>query len=317
MNMKLKFTKYMAARCLFFGFLLLLTGCGNEEEPQLSPSITFNSEVEESHSRAPMVDNWADEDFVTFSVWGNYKEGSTTTAVFTNQLVTRTNGVWGYSPAKTWVLTATGYDFSACSPHDAGTPAVTDNDLTSITFDSYDNQVDLMMARTTVDPEDFKNDVKLTFSHALAAVSFTFLLKEGFNYVNTYKVTQVELSDLHTTGKFTLNADKTISAQTTGEPGTAKAITVFTGSTFTKTTSMVSDPLFVIPQTGTAKVTISIQISNQSITLPAKDLTMDWQVGKRYNYQVAIDPLQGVTISVQTTPWTELEIQEIVVGGTN
>ena len=108
--MKLKFAKYIIVFSLFFGFTLLQTGCGNEEEPQVGPSIAFASEVEEASSRAPMIESSADEDFVDFSVWGNYTEGGSSRMVFTDQLVARAGSGWGYSPAKSWILTATQYD---------------------------------------------------------------------------------------------------------------------------------------------------------------------------------------------------------------
>ena len=207
MKMKLEYMKYIAACCLFFASSLL-TGCEGGGEPQVGPSIGFDSDVEESRSRAPMVEHSTDEDFTTFAVWGNYTEGGTSLPVYTYQQVTRAGSTWTYSPAKTWILTATGHDFSACSPHDAGTPVVTGNKLSSIDFDCNAQQVDLIMACTTVAPEDFKKEVKFNFSHALVTVSFTFKLKEGHNYVNTYGVSKVQLGNLYTQGHFTLNANK-------------------------------------------------------------------------------------------------------------
>ena len=314
--MKLQFTKYIVMLCMGSVFLQLFSSCGKEEEPATKASIGFNSEWDKGRSRAPMVEDAEDEDLVDFCVWGDYTEEGSVTPVFTNQLVQRSGDNWVYAPEKYWVLTASHYDFSAYSPHGAGTPVVYENALTAIDFDSKAKQVDLMMARVTVGSEGFEQVVNLPFKHVLAAVSFTFQLKEGHNYVNTYKVTKVQLSSLFTQGRFTLNADNSIAGTTKDDRGAANAVTSFTGSAFTTDATMVSDPLFVIPQKGTAKLSVTLEINGKEVTLTPKDLTMDWEMGRLYNYQVVVDPLQDITITVQTIPWDKPIIQDVIVSET-
>lgn len=299
-----------------FVFTSMLMSCENENEPLLK-NISFGTQVEEMQSRAPFVDNEEDEDdFNTFAVWGNYNGNQ---PVFTNQEVHRSTsqptGVWYYSPSKSWNMAADSYVFSAYSPYGVGTPTVVNNLLTSLTFDSNAHPVDLMLAYTPVEKEDIGKTVVPTFNHALGAVNFTFKLKSGFNYVNTYRVTGVQLDNVYTSGLFALNNGNTITPSTTGTPGKTNTITSFTGGAFTISQAMTSDYLFVIPQqSAVATLRLTLDVNGESIELTKENFSINWTMGKKTTYNITLDPLQDFSITVVTTAWDTPVIPDIVVG---
>ena len=289
--------KYLYIYPFFLVFMLALTSCGKEELTGDTP-ITLSSLAKGAFSRAPMVDSEDDTDFNDFVVWGNY-DG---TEVFTNQLVTRSGSEWTYAPPQYWVTTATLYDFTAYSPQGAGIPQVTNNQLISLDFDSKAKQVDLMMASATVGSEEFGKPVDLPFEHALAAVQFTFQLKEGFSYANTYTFDQIQVGNVYTQGTFALGDNSAISLTLTGNKGETNTIGL-------------SEPMFVIPQAGSAQFMIKIYCNDTPMEIHKNDVAIHWEAGKLYTYHLVIDPLQDITITVETTDWERPTIDHIVVGG--
>ena len=288
---------------LLWFFLLFLTGCGDEDTSFYEPSISFTPQAKEVSSRASFINNTHDLDH--FIVWGNY-DGE---KVFTAQRVNKINDSWEYSPGKSWVLSANEYHFSAYLPADAGTPRITNNQLYSIDFNCATQQTDLMMAYTTVPKADFGKTVEMSFKHALAAINFSFKLKEGFTYSHTYKVTGIKWNNVYTQGTFALNSNNTITSSVTGQLGETQTLP-FTGTHFTVTTPMDSDFLFVIPQTlASASLTFILEIDGVRKEIVKSVSSIQWESGKRYTYTISIDPFE---ITVQTTPW-EIHKGEIII----
>lgn len=290
-------------RLLFFSILFLI-GCGKDEVSPEIPSISFIPQAKEIQTRASFING--SNDFNRFVVWGNY-DGK---AVFTQQEVTKGSNGWEYSPLQTWVLSANQYDFSAYAQIGTGTPNISNNQLSSIDINCKISQVDLIMAYTTVPKADIGKKVVMDFKHALTAVNFSFKLKEGFSYLNTYKVTRIKWGNIYTQGRLILNPNNTIISSPTGSLGEMNAITTFTGTSFTTTTAMESDFQFVIPQTQTdATLTFMLDINGESKEI-VKTVAIDWEPGKRYTYSISFDPFE---ITIETTPWDVPDMKDIIV----
>lgn len=300
--------------CFLFALTSSLMSCENENGLPSQRSLSFATQVRELQSRASIVDGAEDiADFNTFTVWGNYNGEQ---AVFTSQVVNRSTanptGIWEYTPPKYWVMTADNYAFSAFSPSGVGTPTVSGNMLTSLAFDSKAHQVDLMMAYIGVPKADIGKTVVPVFNHALGAVNFTFRLKPGFNYVNTYRVTDIDFDNVYTSNSFALNADNTITPGSPGGFGQSNSITQFTGEAFTAEQVMTSDYLFVIPQqSANAILRFTMDVNGEPVELVKENFSISWEMGKKTTYNITIDILQDFTITVETTAWDEPEIPVI------
>ena len=258
-NMKFNYLKNTYTYRLLFFSILFLIGCGKDEVSPEIPSISFIPQAKEIQTRASFING--SNDFNRFVVWGIYDRK----AGFTQQEVTKGSNGWEYSPLQTWVLSANQYDFSAYAQIGTGTPNISNNQLSSIDINCKISQVDLIMAYTTVPKADIGKKVVMDFKHALTAVNFSFKLKEGFSYLNTYKVTRIKWGNIYTQGRLILNPNNTIISSPTGSLGEMNAITTFTGTSFTTTTAMESDFQFVIPQTQTdATLTFMLDINGES-----------------------------------------------------
>ena len=284
--------------------LIAFTGCWEKDEFKEGDVISFAPKAEEVVSRASFINSTADLNH--FIVWGNY-DGN---VVFAGQRVERVDQQWEYSPLQKWILSADQYDFSAFTPADAGIPVIVENRLTSIDVDCSISQRDLVMAYTTVPKAKIGQAVLMNFNHALAAVNFSFKLKEGFSYSNSYKIVNVKWDNIHSQGRFTLNKDNTISAQLLGNADESIAPTGITGTTLSAASAIESEYLFVVPQSlSNASLIITIEINGVTSEI-SKSLAVDWKAGQRYTYNVSIDPFE---ISVETTPWETPKVNDLII----
>ena len=245
-----------------------------------------------------------------FNVWGGY-DGNTVFDGRTVYWIAEDYQGWTYDNPEQWVYKT--YRFYAVYPATVGVIYTTaPNTLTIANYNVNTHpDVDLLMAE--VSSHVYPNDgatVKLNFKHALAAVKFAFRLNEDFSYTNTYKATAIQWSNVYTQGQFALNGSGDIHATATGILGIANAITTFTGTAFTAASAMESDYQFVIPQAqANATLTFTLDINGESREV-VKTIPVDWEVGKRYTYNITLDPFE---ITIETTPWEIPEIGDIIV----
>lgn len=268
------------------------TGCAGKEDSPNMPSIFFIPQAEGGDTRAYLIDSAEDIDH--FLVWGNY-DGN---VVFNDTQVSKKGNEWVYEPLQYWNMNATQYEFYAYTPIEAGTPEVVDNHQWSVSgIDSKNNPVDLVMAYTQVPQVNFGQDVNLNFKHALAAVNFSFQLREGYTYTNTYDINNIRWNNVYTQGTFTMNRG-TIRATPTGTLGTSNAVNVNTN-------------LLVIPQTTEATLAFSLNINDENKEI-TKNISIDWEPGHKYNYNIIIDPYE---IVIEATEWETINInQNITIG---
>lgn len=205
-------------------------------------------------------------------------------------------------------MSANEYEFIAYTPSDAVTAHSTNNHLDNIYFNSKTTQTDLLMAYANVQKANFGKMVTMSFKHALAAINFSFKLKEGFTYSHTYKVTGIKWNNVYTEGTFAINGN-TITPSVTGSLGETQTLP-FTGTQFTINTAMESDFLFVIPQTlASASLIFTLEINGESQQIEKTVSNIQWESGNKYTYSILLDPFE---ISIQTTPWEKPQTEDII-----
>lgn len=304
MSNKFKTNNYL--KHFIIASILFFTSCGEKEDIHSKMGLTFIPQAEEVGSRASFINSI--NDLEHFIVWGNY-DGK---EVFTQQKVNKTGYAWEYSPLQYWVFSANEYNFSAYLPEDAGTVHIGNNLLSSIDYDCNEQQIDLMMAYTTIAKENIGHIVHMPFKHALGAVKFVFKLKniEGYNYTNQYQAIDIRWGHVHTQGTFTLNSNNTITTLITGSLNETNKLS-FTGSQITTSTTMTSESLFVIPQElDSASLIFNLKINGENEEVVKTITNIHWESGKIYTYNIIIDPFE---ITVETTPWEEPTTEDIVI----
>ncbi len=78
------------------------------------------------------------ENINNFKVWGNH-DGTT---AFNGTEVTKQGSDWVYEPLQHWNMGANQYEFTAYTPIEAGTPAIDNNHLLSVSGINSINQVE-------------------------------------------------------------------------------------------------------------------------------------------------------------------------------
>ena len=300
--MKFPFTVYRHIFPLVL-FLPLICGCV-EKDLVRNTFISFAHEADEAVSRASFINT--SNDFTAFAVWGNY-DGI---PVFTEQEVVRVDNYWEYSPLQHWVVSADQYDFSAYSPVGVGTPKIINNRLSSIDVDCNAVQQDLVMAYTVVQNAEIGRPVQMTFRHPLSAVNFSIALNGNFAYTQVYKIISASWDKVYTEGAFVLNSNNTISVDHAGNAKETIPVTGFSGSTLSTSSRIESDYLFVIPQSRTDAVLRLLLDINGEIKEILKNVSITWEAGDRYTYNVTIDPFE---ISIETTHWEIVKTDDIII----
>lgn len=296
--------------------VMFIVACNKTEDihPETEPTIGFGVDMPtytpKTKSTRTMITSVEQLRNSGFSVWGGNEDNVT---LFDGRIVywvEEEHQGWTYDNPEIW--TYDNYNFSAVFPTTINATYTLPNTLTIEDYSVNEHPyIDLLMAAAS--NHAYPNDgstVRLHFNHALTAVNFVFKLKEGFSYVNTYKVTGVRWSNIYTQGRFTLNSDNTITPSTTGNTGATNTITAFTGTTFTATSVMESEFQFVIPQERTnATLTFTIEINGESKEI-TKNIAVKWEAGRRYTYSITLDPFE---ITVETTPWEIPYMEEIII----
>lgn len=173
--------------------------------PENKLAIEFDNAFVENSTRAADINatNLAD-----FGVYGSIANANGTGLTFDNTKVYKDGDVYKYSPAQVWASNAT-YTFAAFAPYTdrQWSYAVTNNQAYNgvITFNNAAAQAnqDLLFAaedRTTEVINTKPEAVALTFNHMLSRVKFHFTNSFHAGSNIALKVTEVTITDAHSTG---------------------------------------------------------------------------------------------------------------------
>lgn len=175
------------------------------------------------------------------------------------------------------------------------------------------------------DDATYKYDgVDIMFHHALSYIAFKIKTSADYSATTSFKLNEISLSGIYTTGEFTQKATDPW-VEETSAVGVYVAYTNDAGLSFTSTAvaadAAAGKEMILLPQAlleNQQKVTIKYQISTDSTTWLDQEQTVDlknmtveeWQMGKKYTYTISIgmyeiyfdpavtdwDPIGGGTI---------------------
>ncbi len=196
--------------------LVAMASCATDEvvmRPENKLAIEFNNAFVENSTRAADINA---TNLANFGVYGSIKNANGDTGLtFDNTVVSKNGntGAYEYSPAQVWASNAT-YTFVAFAPYTNAqwSYAVTNKQAYDgvITFNNEAAQAnqDLLFAaedRTTEVIDSKPEAVALTFNHMLSRVKFHFTNSFHAGSNVALKVTDVTITDAHSTGTLAVN----------------------------------------------------------------------------------------------------------------
>jgi hypothetical protein len=197
---------------VIFALAATLVGCAKEDIVREAPrqAIGFGNPFIENATRAIDGTYSGNKALTTFNVWGTVTGNSNTVNVFAGATCTGNVGmdVWGCDQTEYWIPNCN-YNFTAIVDADSNGVATGDYDMpTAITVTS-DGTRDLLLATATATTDangaPSQNPVAFTFAHLMSKAHFTFKNTVGSdNYA--FQVTDVKVSDLYTSGTYTIGA---------------------------------------------------------------------------------------------------------------
>ena len=199
--------------------VVALAACSKEETliADRGDAIGFGTPFVDNATRA--IDgtySGGNKALTTFNVWGTVTGNGKTVNVFAGATCTGNVGmdVWGCDETEYWIPNCS-YNFTAIVDHNS--VGSDDNDMpTTITVTS-DGTRDLLLATATATTDangaPSQNPVAFTFAHLMSKAHFTFKNTVGSsNYA--FQVTDVKVSDLYTSGTYTIGASTPWSVST-------------------------------------------------------------------------------------------------------
>ena len=199
----------------------------------------------------------------SFSVWGNYTDGTggTATSVFNAEKVTYVSGMWGYEGTRYW-LPGNTYDFYALYPSvetlgDAVSVACTDGTFTVKNFVATKGH-DLMTAERTnivIEADKAPESVSFKFSHRLTRLAFNIRAVGRGVTVTSFKVNGVTYK-----GDLTWNASGGSSWSNTAKTNDSDALLAAKDISITagETRNMLGDVL-LLPHTDLTGTEIAVR----------------------------------------------------------
>lgn len=302
------------------GFCLawLLVGCNWEAEPDgldTNTPVTFAADVNTRGTTATSATVKQLGVFAYYTGQAAFADGSEFTPNFMyNQLATKTDGAWGYSPLKYWPNTASEkISFFAYYPYDDGTEGnlitvKSDNDqkgypqLEYTLPTSITDQVDVLTA-SSPDLTYTIEGVKFTMNHALTRIRFSAKRVEDLNkHLTSLIVTKITLMGVYADGIATLTPDSvkwTIPVQAQAKefvltPDAGLETVELNDAAFLNLTSEGYD-MMLIPQliedmvlAVEMEVTTETNQYSKTASFALRELPR-WRWGKTINYQFTLN----------------------------
>ena len=269
-----------------------LIGCAREDvavTPQVA--VTFADafvDVQGTHTKV------ADPSITTgsidaFKVWGfmDAKGG----VMFDGELVSKVNGEWTYANQQFWTPSHT-YFFGALAPVENSNWTLdysnaNEYGLGLVSFTNFDGTEDLLYASTSVQTPDIDkllaegmDPVKLTFSHLLSKLKFTFI--NGFTTENM----TMQVSEIKMTVPAAATIDLAVENWWDGDDWK-----------FNGTATTTLDFADVLPVLGTTE---SASSANERLTIPA-DKNASYDISFKVNLYVGGQPAMEVVKTATLT----------------
>ena len=299
--------------------------------PVVGAQTKVTGAIGSTYNKGESFEVWAVYNTASISAWGGTPYFSDVTAVYDETA----NG-WGLTPKYFWPANGM-LSFVALSP---ATDKTTTFDATNgFTIDDWAqgateaNIIDLMYSDISfdnakiefgADGDELSGDqhsykgVDIKFNHALSYLVFNIKTAADYSATTKFQLTNIQLTDIHTTGDFKQKATDPWT-EDTSTSGTYNAYTgtlpFGEGTGVTTVTETTGKEIILLPQaltTGTQKITISYNISTDGGTtwIPQKqtaDLTTTavpkWEMGKKYTYTITIG-MTEIIFDPAVSNWT-------------
>lgn len=156
----------------------------------------------------------------------------------------------------------TSMDVYAYAPYDELSGTITGKTFTYIIPTTADEQLDIIVAKSTVASTAFRKTIPLTFTHALTAVQF----KLGSD-ITASDVKSITISGVHDTGSYTIGEGWS------GQNGSASYDNI-----------TVKDLLMLMPQTLPEGATVTLTFNDDTTPISATLKGQKWEEGKLITY---------------------------------
>lgn len=303
--------------------------------PVVGAQTKVNGAIGATYDTNESFDVWCVHNAGDISTWGGSTYFSNVKATYNSSL-----GGWTLNPTYYWPATGK-LSFVAMSPSidKATSYDATDgfkiteawmqgNDETKIVDLMYSKEArNKAKADYNAEGEEVSGDVNtykgvdITFEHALSYITFNIKTAADYTTTTKFKLKNITLSGVYTTGTFVQNNTDPWTEDTSGEKGTYIAYTNDSGLPFdysaaVSAPSVAGKEIILLPQTLTAgqqKVTVDYQISTDNGTnwidqTQIADITnatvSAWEMGKKYTYTITIGMTQ-IIFDPAVTDWTE------------
>jgi hypothetical protein len=258
------------------------------------------------------------------------------------------SGGKNYYWPKDGVLTFAGYSPSSAhsgSPSGSGDGMGTINyGAAGLTIEKYSvnsnvaYQTDLMFCERTYNkkPSSSENNstydgVDMTFRHALSSIKFNIKKKEAYpGYTMTLK--KITINDVKYKGSFAETIKNETSATYSSSPKWTPANNLTSYEVYNKPTGGIeissyteyhklAQGAILLPQefpTGsTASISIEYAVQTslvtltQTATIPLKNLTEKWEIGKRYTYNIIME-CERISVGPTVEGWTNVTVDTTI-----
>ena len=274
-----------------------------------------------------------------FGVWAGMENADGYIPILENEKVYQDNGAWTYDNTRYWFDDYTFY-FVACYPYDENSTYYsldTDNEHSvKLSVTETPSEVDFLMATNETDTsvDGYSTTVSLEFAHVLTQVSLK-IWRDGAKHTNdAMRIKKVSLSNIYKGGTYTTAADAwstsneklNLSYEETEFNETdniGAAIVKDNGSLETGGTPATPfDTMMLIPQNTSnlsLKITYELKRQNAADWEEAEleaFLNVNWEIGKRYTYNVVLSSVTDITIyyiQTKVDPWGTPQVGGTVI----
>ena len=323
---------------LIVSSIFALVACSNEGASQSANKAISFSNVSTRADVATMEtlqDNG-------FGVWAGMKNGDGYTQILDNELVTYNAGNWDYTNTRYWVDDYI-FSFVACYPRNDednqyfSLDANNDNSV-KLSVSETPSEVDFLMAtnKTDTNVENYATTVNLQFRHMLTQVSLNIWRDHGKHQNDQMRIKKVTLSNIYKGGTYTtaadawslsngkLNCEYVNDSELTDDDNIGAAIVKDDGTLDTQSNKPATpfDKMMLIPQNSSnilLKIAYQLKRQNAAEWEDAEletFLNVNWELGKRYTYNVVLSSVTDITIyyiQTKVDPWGTPQVGGTVI----
>ena len=277
-----------------------LAGCSKERTLSAPETLAIGFDRGFVENATKAASDLVQENLNDFGVYGSIENHSGLGMLFNNVKISRSlAGTYTYSPAQYWVGGAT-YNFTAFAPYTNHhwSFATTDAKNGTITFDNEAaaGEQDFLYAaasRTTEENLNSKpDDVSFSFGHMLSRVKFTFTNGFAVGSNIALKVTDVKITNAHTSGTLTvshgMDADNwTVQDNKISGNGFTRVFGNAGNERLIETGSGTTEHYYLIPATANYNIEFNVEIFQAGISVDnyfhSINVDLDLKKGCSYN----------------------------------